>query len=105
MPLKTPRVALVTGAGNESGIAMAIARAYRERGATVAVLSRGAGVFDVAKTGGFSAIQADLADREALKRGFDEAIAQLGTLDEVVATDVVTRPHHPATRVVHTAGT
>jgi len=32
----------------------------------------------------FSAIQADLADREALKRGFDEAIAQLGTLDILV---------------------
>ena len=80
----TGQKALVTGAGNESGIGMAIARAYRERGATVAVLSRGAGVFDVAKTGGFSAIQADLADREALKRGFDEAIAQLGTLDILV---------------------
>jgi len=86
----TGKRALVTGAGNDSGIAIAIARGFREHGAEVAVLSRGEGVFDVAKAGGFAAIQADLADRAALTRGFDEALATLGGLDILVNAHGIT---------------
>lgn len=80
----TGQRALVTGAGNDAGIALAIAKGFREHGAQVAVLSRGPGVFDVARDGGFTAVQSDLADRDALKRGFDEALGTLGGLDILV---------------------
>jgi len=86
----TDKKALVTGAGNRRGLAQAMATALREHGAEVAVLARGAGVFDVAEEGGFIPIQADLADRDALQQGFGEALAKLGTLDILVNSHGIT---------------
>lgn len=86
----TGKKALVTGAGNRRGLARAMAEALKEHGAEVAVLSRGSGVFDVAQAGGFIPIQADLADLEALKSGFAEALAKLGDLDILVNSHGIT---------------
>jgi 2-keto-3-deoxy-L-fuconate dehydrogenase len=66
--------ALVTGGA--SGIGLAIARALRDRGATVAVLDR-----DVRGADGFVAVQADVTDDAAVRSAVAEAVGQLGGLD------------------------
>ncbi len=83
--------ALVTGAGSPGGLGQAMAHALRERGADVVVVSRSARIFDTAKAGGFHPIQADLADRAALPRAFDDAVAHLGTLDILIAAHGITK--------------
>jgi 2-deoxy-D-gluconate 3-dehydrogenase len=86
--------ALVTGAGSPQGLGRAMAQALRDQGAEVAVLSRSARIFDVAREDGHYGIQADLADRGALRRAFDEALGHLGTLDILINAHGVstTRP-------------
>ncbi len=87
----TGRKALVTGAGSPSGLGRAMAQALRDHGAEVVILSRSARIFEVAKQDGFHAVQADLADREALRRGFDEAVSHLGSLDILINAHGVTK--------------
>jgi 2-deoxy-D-gluconate 3-dehydrogenase len=89
--------ALVTGAGSSSGLGRAMAQALKEQGAEVVVLSRSARIFDVAKQDGFGAVQADLADREALKRGFEASAAQLGGMDILINAHGVTKVQAAAT--------
>ncbi|MCX6028387.1 MAG: SDR family oxidoreductase [Chloroflexi bacterium] len=89
----TGKKALVTGAGSPSGLGRAMAQALQEQGAEVAILSRSARIFDIAREDGFFGIQADLVDREALKRGFDEALAHLGALDILVNAHGITKVH------------
>lgn len=76
--------ALVTGAGSPIGLGRAMAQGLKEYGAEVAILSRSKRVFDVAKEDGFVAVQADLTNRDELKRGFKEAVEKLGTLDILI---------------------
>src|SRR5580700_11430499 len=83
--------ALVTGAGSPIGLGRAMAQALKEHGAEVAILSRSRRVFDVAHEDGFLAIQADLSNREDLKRGFHEAVGKLGTRDIVINNHGITR--------------
>jgi 2-deoxy-D-gluconate 3-dehydrogenase len=78
----TGRRALVTGGGG--GIGRGLARALADAGATVAVLGRSESAQDAAAELGGVAVRADLADREDLRRGFDEAVARLGGLDILV---------------------
>jgi 2-dehydro-3-deoxy-D-gluconate 5-dehydrogenase len=89
--------ALVTGAGSPVGIGRAMAQAIKEAGADVLILSRSTRVFDVAKEDGFLAIQADLTDRAQLQKGFDQAVAQLGTLDILVNNHGFTLVHEAET--------
>lgn len=89
----TGKQALVTGAGGPEGLGRAMARGLKEAGATVAILSRSEPVFEVAKEDGFIPIQADLTDRADLKRGFDLAVEQLGSLDILVNSHGVQRRH------------
>jgi 2-deoxy-D-gluconate 3-dehydrogenase len=76
------RRALVTGGGG--GIGRGIARSLVEAGASVAVLGRSESADEAAAELGGTAVRADLTDREALRRGFDEAVEQLGGLDILV---------------------
>src|SRR5580704_11858226 len=87
----TGKCALVTGAGSPIGLGRAMAQALKEHGAQVAVLSRSSRIFDVARDDGFLAVQADLSNREELKRGFNEAVEKLGTLDILINTHGITR--------------
>jgi 2-deoxy-D-gluconate 3-dehydrogenase len=89
--------ALVTGAGSPEGLGRAMAQALKEAGAEVAVLSRTERIFDIAKKDGFIAIQADLANRAELKRGFSEAIDRLGTLDILINSHGFTYLHEAKT--------
>ena len=82
--------ALVTGAGSSIGLGRAMAQALKEHGAEVAILSRSDRVFSVAKEDGFIPIQADLSNREHLKRGFNDAVEKLGTLDILVNNHGIT---------------
>jgi 2-dehydro-3-deoxy-D-gluconate 5-dehydrogenase len=77
----TGKKALVTGVGSPIGLGRAMAQGLKEFGAEVVILSRGEGVFDIAKEDGHLAVQADLTNRTDLKRGFNEAVEKLGTLD------------------------
>ena len=83
--------ALVTGAGSPVGLGRAMAQGLKEHGAEVAILSRSKRVFDVAKEDGFVAVQADLSNRGELKRGFNGAVAKLGTLDILINNHGITR--------------
>jgi 2-deoxy-D-gluconate 3-dehydrogenase len=87
----TGKCALVTGAGSPIGLGRAMAQALKEHGAQVAVLSRSSRIFDVARDDGFLAVQADLSNREELKRGFNEAVEKLGTLDILINNHGITR--------------
>jgi 2-dehydro-3-deoxy-D-gluconate 5-dehydrogenase len=78
----TGRRALVTGGGG--GIGRGLARALADAGATVAVVGRSESAQEAAAELGGVAVRADLADREDLRRGFDEAVARLGGLDILV---------------------
>ncbi len=87
------RKALVTGGGSPGGLGRGMARGLKEQGAEVVILSRSARVFDVAREDGFTAIQADLTDRLALKKGWDEALEKLGTIDILVNAHGMTHVH------------
>ena len=78
----TGRRALVTGGGG--GIGRGIAGALAEAGASVAVLGRSESADEAAAELGGVAVRADLNDRDALLRGFDEAVERLGGLDILV---------------------
>lgn len=89
----TGRKAIVTGAGSMKGLGRAMAQALKESGAEVAVISRSARVFDVAREDGFFALQADLTNRSELDRGFSEAVEKLGTLDILINNHGMTYVH------------
>jgi len=78
----TGRRALVTGGGG--GIGRGIARSLVEAGASVAILGRSDSADEAAAELGGIAVRADLNDREALRRGFAEAVEGLGGLDILV---------------------
>jgi len=78
----TGRRALVTGGGG--GIGRGLARALADAGARVAVLGRSERAQEAAAELDGFAVRADLTDREALSRGFDEAVERLGGLDILV---------------------
>jgi 2-deoxy-D-gluconate 3-dehydrogenase len=78
----TGRRALVTGGGG--GIGRGLARALVDAGATVALLGRSESAEQAAAELGCVAVRADLADRDHLRRGFDEAVERLGGLDILV---------------------
>jgi 2-deoxy-D-gluconate 3-dehydrogenase len=80
----TGKKALVTGVGSPIGLGRAMAQGLKEFGAEVVILSRAAGVFDIAREDGHLAVQADLTNRGELKRGFKEAVEKLGTLDILI---------------------
>lgn len=89
--------AVITGCGSPQGLGRAMAQALREAGAQVAIVSRSARVFDVAKEDGFLAVQADLTNRAELERGFSEAVALLGTLDILINNHGITLVHEAET--------
>jgi 2-deoxy-D-gluconate 3-dehydrogenase len=78
----TGQRALVTGGGG--GLGSAIAEALAGAGARVAVLGRSATVEETAGRVGGIPVVADLANRDELHRGFDEAVGALGGLDVLV---------------------
>jgi 2-deoxy-D-gluconate 3-dehydrogenase len=80
----TGKKAVVTGVGSPIGLGRAMAQGLKEFGAEVCILSRAEGVFDIAKEDGHLAVQADLTNRTDLKRGFNEAVEKLGTLDILI---------------------
>jgi 3-oxoacyl-[acyl-carrier protein] reductase len=88
----TGKTALVTGA--TGGIGGAIARALHKSGATVAISGRQADKLDaIAKELGerVHVLPCDLADRAAVAKLIDEAIAKLGRLDILVNNAGLTR--------------
>jgi 2-deoxy-D-gluconate 3-dehydrogenase len=87
------RKAIVTGAGSMQGLGRAMAQALKESGAEVAVISRSARVFDVAREDGFLPLQADLTNRSELDRAFKEAVEKLGTLDILINNHGMTYVH------------
>jgi 2-deoxy-D-gluconate 3-dehydrogenase len=78
----TGRRALVTGGGG--GLGRGMAEALVEAGAAVAVLGRSESAEQAAAELGGVAVRADLANRDDLRRGFDEAVERLGGLDILV---------------------
>ena len=84
----TGRRALVTGGGG--GIGRGLARALVDAGASVAILGRSESADEAAAELGGIAVRADLTDREALARGFDEAVTGLGGLDILVNSHGIT---------------
>jgi 3-oxoacyl-[acyl-carrier protein] reductase len=92
---------LVTGASR--GIGRAIAMAFAGLGDRVAVhhrdsASRAAGVVAELAGRGHTAVQADLADPEAVRRAVDEACGALGGLD-VLVNNAGVFTSHPITEV------
>lgn len=86
----TGRRALVTGGGG--GIGRGLARGLADAGATVAVLGRSERADEAAAELGGVAVRADLADRDDLPRGFDEAVERLGGIDILVTSHGIGRP-------------
>jgi 2-dehydro-3-deoxy-D-gluconate 5-dehydrogenase len=88
----TGRRALVTGGGG--GLGRGMAHALAAAGAHVAVLGRSQSAEEAAAElgRGAVAVRADLADRDDLRRGFDEAVARLGGLDVLVNSHGIGRP-------------
>jgi 3-oxoacyl-[acyl-carrier protein] reductase len=96
-----PRAVLVTGASR--GIGRAIARAFADLGDRVAVhygasAELAAQVVAGLPGSGHTAVQADLADPEAVRRMVDQAHAGLGGLDVLVNNAGIYLPH-PVTEV------
>jgi 3-oxoacyl-[acyl-carrier protein] reductase len=95
------RVALVTGAGSPTGIGFACARALGAAGATVAIASTTARIFDrvdelVAagvQTRGFVA---DLTDESAVAMVINALVAEYGALEIVVNNAGMTSERDPA---------
>ena len=79
----TDRRALVTGGAG--GIGLGLCEALAGAGVRVAVLGRSGTTDEAAARVGGVAVHADLSDRDALRRGFDEAVETLGGLDILVA--------------------
>jgi 2-deoxy-D-gluconate 3-dehydrogenase len=77
------RRALVTGGGG--GLGRAAVEALSGAGARVAVVGRSGATDEAAAAVGGVPVRADLADRDDLHRGFEEAVAALGGLDVLVA--------------------
>lgn len=78
------RRALVTGGGG--GVGLGISEALAGAGALVAVLGRSDSADAAAARIGGTAVRADLADRDDLRRGFDDAVEALGGLDILVTS-------------------
>jgi 2-deoxy-D-gluconate 3-dehydrogenase len=76
--------ALVTGGGR--GLGRGMATALVGAGASVAVLARSGEVDVAARELGGIGVRADLADRDELRRGFDEAVDRLGGLEVLVVS-------------------
>jgi len=74
------RVALVTGASR--GVGAAVARAFSERGARVALLSRSGDDLGLPDALG---VECDVADRTAVFSAVERAVEHFGSLDCVVA--------------------
>jgi 3-oxoacyl-[acyl-carrier protein] reductase len=96
-----PRAVLVTGASR--GIGRAIAQAFAQLGDRVAVhygasAELAAQVVAGLPGSGHTAVQADLADPEAVRRMVDQAQAGLGGLDVLVNNAGIYLPH-PVTEV------
>ena len=95
----TGRKALVTG-GNR-GLGRGMAEGLLEAGADVAVMGRSQSIFSTAQELGeiagreVVAVKADLSDRDQLRTGFEECLAQLGTLDILIVNHGIQR-RHPA---------
>jgi 3-oxoacyl-[acyl-carrier protein] reductase len=91
------KVAVVTGAGR--GIGKAIALAYGRHGVAVGCLARTvaeirATADEIVKAGGRAlATPADVCDRQAVERAFDEASREFGGLDVVVINAGAHRGH------------
>jgi 2-deoxy-D-gluconate 3-dehydrogenase len=81
--------ALVTGGGR--GLGRAMAAALAGAGATVAVVSSSEQAEDAARELGGVAVRADLADRDELRRGFEETVERLGGLDVLVVSHGIGR--------------
>ena len=78
------RRALVTGGGG--GIGLGISEALAGAGARVAILGRSDAADEAAALVGGTAVRADLSDRDALRRGFEDAVESLGGLDVLVTS-------------------
>ena len=78
------KVALVTGAGSESGIGYAIARRLRQLGATVAIVSTTRRIHDRAGELGVTGFVADLTDESEVGALGDAVIDQFGGVDVLV---------------------
>jgi 2-deoxy-D-gluconate 3-dehydrogenase len=95
----TGKKALVTG-GNR-GLGRGMAEAMLEAGADLAVIGRSETIFSVARELGEAAgreviaCQADLSDRQQVRRSFDECLARLGALDILIVNHGIQR-RHPA---------
>ena len=99
----TGRQALVTG--GSGGIGRGLAHALAAAGARVAVLGRSERADEVAAEVGGIAVRADLADRDDLRRGFDESVDRLGRLDVLVTAHGIGRPSKPSTTSSRTGTT
>jgi 2-deoxy-D-gluconate 3-dehydrogenase len=93
----TGKKALVTGSSR--GIGRALAEALLEAGATVVVNGTNERLFQTAEemavnaSGRVFPIQADLSERQEMKRLFDESLQKLGGLDILVVNHGIQRRH------------
>jgi 2-deoxy-D-gluconate 3-dehydrogenase len=81
--------ALVTGGGR--GLGRAMAAALADAGASVAVIARSEQAEEAARELGGIGVRADLAQRDELRRGFEEAVELLGGLDVLVVSHGIGR--------------